>query len=176
MRKGASMVEVVVTVAVLGILTTIGYSAYMGIIEGSRRKVCEQNQIVIMQALRQYLYRYPRSATPLNLRNDLTRFVGDPSVFRCPCDGNGYAYNNALAVINADRWVILDTPITGLIATNAPILCDSDNITFASVATIDRTRHGRVNGQNVGVAVSFTNVRYIGNNLNWTIPLRDRTI
>lgn len=171
-KKAASMVEVVVTVAVLGIITTISYSIWVGIINKSKRMVCEQNQIIIMQALRQYLYRYPIDIiNALDLEQDLGDFVGDPNVFKCPCDSNGYAYNSALGAVSVDRWTILTTLETN----NDPILCDSDQATYVGLVSIDRSRHGTVDGENVGIAVSFTNVRTVGNN-GWNFPVRDKDL
>lgn len=88
-KKGFTLVEVVIVVVVVGVLATIGFPVYQNIVGGAKAKVCETNLKALQTALD--LYAINNDSIPASLSMIPREYIRE-------------AYNRVLN--NSDSWKI----------------------------------------------------------------------
>jgi prepilin-type N-terminal cleavage/methylation domain-containing protein len=64
-RKGFTLIEILISITVLIILASISLYTWTGVVDKVKQRVCEQNQLIIQEAL--WLYIYKNDAVPTSL-------------------------------------------------------------------------------------------------------------
>ena len=145
LRGGAfTLVELLVVMAVVGILSVLGYSAYQRVIESGRATACTANLRQLGMALGLYLGENNQTMPTLKtargsvgddlpvIDNTLDRYLsGGRGVFCCPADrrglgersGTSYLWNNTL-----NGQVLANLNFLGLVEdlSHIPILSDKE--------------------------------------------------
>ncbi|MEI8108023.1 MAG: prepilin-type N-terminal cleavage/methylation domain-containing protein [Verrucomicrobiota bacterium] len=145
LRGGAfTLVELLVVMAVVGILSVLGYSAYQRVIESGRATACTANLRQLGMALGLYLGENNQTMPTLKtargsvsddfpvIDNTLDRYLsGGRGVFSCPADrrglgarsGTSYLWNNTL-----NGQVLANLNFLGLVEdlSHIPILSDKE--------------------------------------------------
>jgi len=84
MKKGFTLVEIMIVVAIIGILIAIAVPGFLRARENSRGQACQENLTKIDGAKEQWALEFKHSnGTPLS---DSTAFLGDANIF----GANGY--------------------------------------------------------------------------------------
>jgi len=105
-KKGFTLIELMITVAIVGILAAVAYPSYQAQVRKTKRADCETALLSLANAME-------RDYT----QNGAYRDIIGANLFnaQCPVDGNGPAtYNLAIATANGGAtYTLTATPIAG---------------------------------------------------------------
>lgn len=111
MKKGFTLVEIMIVVAIIGIIIAIAVPAFIRARENSRGRACQENLTKIEGAKEQYILEERQSATVVPTWGNLILADGTgylKSTPRCPSGGT-YAINDGVSAptctgANAPSW------------------------------------------------------------------------
>lgn len=104
-HSGITLLELMVVVAIIGIIASIAFPSYQNQIEKSRRADCQATLTAAANAMERY-------KTGAGQGSYAGATVGTGGVFSatCPFDGNDTYYSLSLSALTANAYTILATP------------------------------------------------------------------
>lgn len=102
---GFTLIEMMITVAIIGILAAIAYPAYQEQVRKSRRADCSGALLGLAQAMERYF-----SANTTYVGASLGGTAGDIYPNRCPIDGGVITYDLRIAVATASAYTVQAVP------------------------------------------------------------------
>ncbi|VAW83146.1 Type IV pilus biogenesis protein PilE [hydrothermal vent metagenome] len=126
-QKGFSLIELMIVVAIIGILAAIGYPSYQDSVQKSRRADCEGALVGFSGAME-------RRFTTMNSyagAGPAGADTGAPTIYstQCPIDGGTPSYNLTIQASTATTYTLAATPING----QASDACGTLTLTQANV-------------------------------------------
>jgi len=120
-QKGFTLIELMITVAVVGILTSVAYPSYLQHIARSRRTEAQTTLLAAAQWMERFYsenYRYDQNSAGTAV-TDSTLFASRFTTSPPPGQGSA-AYNIAVTVTSGvrDTYVITATRVTGSVVDN----------------------------------------------------------
>jgi type IV pilus assembly protein PilE len=122
-QNGFTLIEIMIVVAIIGILATIAYPSYQDSIKAAKRSECMGVVLELAQALERG---HTESMTYVGV--DVTEYA------KCPLQGSEVSYNLAITGQSRTYYKITATPI-GLMADDGSLSLDANgNKTWGSKA------------------------------------------
>ncbi len=110
--SGFTLIELMVTVVIIGILAAIAYPSYQDSVKQSRRAAAQVALISLGNAMERVFTQNntykPGGATPT-----LGTAAGDIFPAQAPLDGTAKQYNLSISAVTATTYTVLATPISG---------------------------------------------------------------
>ncbi len=128
-HKGFTLIELMIALAIVGILAAIGYPSYQDSVQKSRRADCEGALIGFSGAMERY-FTTNNFYTGAALAGADT---GAPTIYptQCPIDGGNPSYNLTIQAASATQYTLQAAPING----QATDTCGTLTLTQANVKT-----------------------------------------
>ena len=110
-HKGFSLIELMIALAIVGILAAIGYPSYQDSVQKSRRADCEGALVGFAGRMEQYF-------TTQNFYTGAGAAgadTGAPAIYptQCPIDGGTPSYNLTIEAATPTTYTLAATPING---------------------------------------------------------------
>lgn len=105
--RGFTLVELMVTVAILGILAAIAIPSYQSVVQKARRHDAEDALMGLRQAMERH---YARVGSYVGTANG----AGVPQIYasRTPLEGSGHFYDLRIINVTETRYELVATPVT----------------------------------------------------------------
>ena len=108
--QGFTLIEVMIVVAIIGILAAIAYPSYRGHVQDTRRAECQAAMLGLASAMERHFSRNNAYNNPMPT---LGNGAGDIFPASCPTDGGPASYNLNLAAATATTFQISAVPTGG---------------------------------------------------------------
>jgi type IV pilus assembly protein PilE len=108
-QMGFTLIELMITVAIIGILSSVGYPSYMSHIQKAKRSEAQAALVSMATAMEQWRVENNNDYT------GVTVGTGDTSIFtdRVPTDGSGtQSYTLSIATLATGNYTLQATPIS----------------------------------------------------------------
>ncbi len=108
-QMGFTLIELMITVAIIGILSSVGYPSYMSHIQKAKRSEAQAALVSMATAMEQWRVENNNDYT------GVTVGTGDTSIFtdRVPTDGSGtQSYTLSIATLTTGNYTLQATPVS----------------------------------------------------------------
>ncbi|MEI6744869.1 MAG: type IV pilin protein [Methylococcaceae bacterium] len=108
-QMGFTLIELMITVAIIGILSSVGYPSYMSHIQKAKRSEAQAALVSMATAMEQWRVENNNDYT------GVTVGTGDTSIFtdRVPTDGSGtQSYTLSIATLATGNYTLQATPVS----------------------------------------------------------------
>lgn len=108
-HRGFTLIEVMITVAIIGILAAIAYPSYQNSVQKTRRAECEGGLYGLANAMERH---FTTNFTYLGAGTTGGN-TGAPTIYSttCPIDGGNPSYNLTIQAVTATTYTLQATPI-----------------------------------------------------------------
>jgi len=133
-HKGFSLIELMIALAIVGILAAIGYPSYQDSVQKSRRADCEGALVGLAGAMERYFTTNSTYVGVVSGTVDTPGTIPGPPIAlvyddQCPLDGGTPSYNLTITAEAPSAYTIAATPING----QATDTCGTLTLTQANV-------------------------------------------
>ncbi len=131
--KGFTLIELMIVVAIIGILAAIGYPSYQDSVQKSRRADCEGALVGFAGAMERY-FTTTNSYTGAGAAGADT---GAPTIYpiKCPIDGGTTSYDLTIEAATATTYTLAATPVNA----QASDACGTLTLTQTNIKGSDDT-------------------------------------
>ncbi len=108
-QTGFTLIELMITVAIIGILSSVGYPSYMKYIQKAKRSEAQAALVSMATAMEQWRVENNNDYTGVTVGTGATAIFTD----RVPTDGSGtQSYTLSIPILSASAYTLQATPIS----------------------------------------------------------------
>ena len=134
-RNGFTLIELMIAVAIVGILAAIGYPSYQDSVRKSRRADCEGALVGFAGAMERHF----TTNNAYTGAGPAGADTGAPAIYstQCPVDGGAATYNLTIQAATATTYTVQAVPVNGQASDSCGTLTlNQANVKTASGGTV----------------------------------------